>query len=789
MAMRSKIVSALGVIALAIAAVVAFAVPGVAHPMDGPTAVAIGPPDESQGPAAVTRLIFRQPRTLDELARELAGRTILQLRYTGDLGGVDQPGPAVDSGTAIENLRASTVRLHGVEPLVFFAIIGGALTEPQLSPLAGNLMEAQVFPADSDTVNLLAPGTTLRAAEATRLRESQLGRREAVLRAARRLAEPPPDTGVAPDIEHPWSPLSGTLRANDSIDIPDFPRTFLHRYRWESHSDLALFGDDFGYEHNLSTYNYNLPGPPEHRPSCPRGAYSNFWAGWADGYKWNSVRAGWNYPAESAPYWDWNDATDSCQKLDFTIGIGYPPRLEPTIEYFHWIAAPAGTEDSSEFDLSAQKLSNDCNDLGREPNSWCMGLEFNRPGSGSEPLIGASRAWRVPGCFEWTREQPPAQPSCTPPDPTPPDPPQPPPPPPPADRPPTANAGPDVNGQEGTPITLTGATYDPESTTPSTTWSYRATNDVDAGTECSFTDGNAAHTAITCTDDGIFEVTLTADDGVNEAVSDTAIVTVSNAAPTVTLTGPSTWQAFQAGTPVTAAVAFVDPGANDTHTCHINWDDGTTESFAATGGTCTSTSTFPIAGMYSLAITVTDDDGAAGNTSTLAIVFDPSAGFATAGGWLDSPPGGYPADPTAAGKARFTAQANYHGDIALTGNVQFGLHSALFELRSDTVEWMVITRDGKIAIKGTGHDQDGRPIGLVSYAHDGCTNTQNGTCGPGADQVRLVAWDLANGPTPESSPPIYDNQPGSSFDIDQTGLTPISAGAIHIHRTVSNAVA
>ncbi|KOX04340.1 hypothetical protein ADK66_26895, partial [Micromonospora sp. NRRL B-16802] len=62
---------------------------------------------------------------------------------------------------------------------------------------------------------------------------------------------------------------------------------------------------------------------------------------------------------------------------------------------------------------------------------------------------------------------------------------------------------------------------------PSTRWSYTAGSDVDAGATCAFEDAGTPVTTISCTDDGTFTVTLTADDGVNGAVSDSATVTLS----------------------------------------------------------------------------------------------------------------------------------------------------------------------------------------------------------------------------------------------------------------------
>ncbi|MGQ0775164.1 MAG: hypothetical protein ACT4NY_12215 [Pseudonocardiales bacterium] len=54
----------------------------------------------------VSKVVFATPQTLDELAAQLAGTTVLQLRYTGDVTGMSQPGPGSSAHEAIAELRA-----------------------------------------------------------------------------------------------------------------------------------------------------------------------------------------------------------------------------------------------------------------------------------------------------------------------------------------------------------------------------------------------------------------------------------------------------------------------------------------------------------------------------------------------------------------------------------------------------------------------------------------------------------------------------------------------------------
>jgi hypothetical protein len=329
---------------------------------------------------------------------------------------------------------------------------------------------------------------------------------------------------------------------------------------------------------------------------------------------------------------------------------------------------------------------------------------------------------------------------------------------------------------------LTGQAYDPETTTPSTAWSYRPVVGVDAGAACSFGDPTAAYTTITCTDDGIFEVTLAADDGVNAPARDIAVVAVSNVAPVLDLTEPSAWQVYRAGETVSLAGSFTDPGTNDTHTCDVGWDDGGTDRFKAVDHACARTHVFPHAGTYTLDITVTDDDGASDSANVMVIVYDPDGGFATAGGWLDSPSGSYPADPTAGGRLYLTAHGKYKSDVLLDAMLRVRVAEAGLDIHTDEVEWMVVTPDGKLAIKAAGETRDGRRLGMVFYGYDGCGDRVGEACQPGVDRMRVVVWDLADGAIPEVVPAVYDNRPGESFDVDEADPTSIGRGSVRIHQ-------
>jgi endonuclease/exonuclease/phosphatase family metal-dependent hydrolase len=347
----------------------------------------------------------------------------------------------------------------------------------------------------------------------------------------------------------------------------------------------------------------------------------------------------------------------------------------------------------------------------------------------------------------------------------------------PVDFPPNVDAGPSVFGVEGAPIALRGSASDRESR-PTLTWTYEPAGDVDPGTSCSFADPSAAQTSIVCNDDGVFTATLTARDGVNPPASDSTQVTVRNSAPKLSLTSPTPWQVFRVGTPVNLTAPFTDAG-QDAHTCMVNWDDGNgDEAYPASARSCDRAHTFPQAGMYTINVTVTDDDGGSDTEQVMIVVYDPDGGYPTAGGLLEVPPeivspaGALPSAPTSSGKAHFQMNPKYQpgdpGPAPSTGKVSFTFPDAGFSLDSTSLDWLVVAPGGKAAVKGVGTVNGTPGYGFVVYGYDE------------PDSFRLVVWPLANGFIPGGTL-AYDNVEGAGYDLDVADPQPISMGSISIH--------
>jgi hypothetical protein len=179
---------------------------------------------------------------------------------------------------------------------------------------------------------------------------------------------------------------------------------------------------------------------------------------------------------------------------------------------------------------------------------------------------------------------------------------------------------------------------------------------------------------------------------------------------------------------------------------------------------------FSEAGVHEVCVRATD---AAENTSTtecmLLAVYDPSAGFVTGAGWIDSPLGAYVAGPSLFGKARFAFIAKYQKGANLpSGNAQFVFQAGDVDFRSSSYDWLVVS-GARAQFKGIGTINGMGDYGFLLSAIDGQLNGGGGT-----DKFRIKIWDRTTGDAI-----VYDNKPGAS----DTGsdATELGGGVITIH--------
>ncbi len=247
-----------------------------------------------------------------------------------------------------------------------------------------------------------------------------------------------------------------------------------------------------------------------------------------------------------------------------------------------------------------------------------------------------------------------------------------------------------------------------------------------------------------------------------------------NQAPVVTITAPASGAIFAVGTPVNFTGTFAD-NAGDTHTAQWMFDNlaqaGTVDEI---NGTVTATHVFATAGVYQVKLTVTDQLGASGTADTvgglpaMVVIYDPSGGWVTGGGWINSSAGAYAANPSLTGKASFGFVSKYeHGAHVPTGQTEFQFKTGNLNFHSTSYDWLVVA-GARAQYKGSGRINGAVDYAFMLTAIDGQING-----GGGQDKFRIKIWSKDNGGV------IYDNQMGGG-DADNP-TTALGGGSIVIH--------
>ncbi len=218
-----------------------------------------------------------------------------------------------------------------------------------------------------------------------------------------------------------------------------------------------------------------------------------------------------------------------------------------------------------------------------------------------------------------------------------------------------ADAGGPYEVVEGGSVTLNGA-----GSTGATTFSW------DVGL-LGVDDAASATPTVTAAgfDDGATLVSLEVGDGDGTFHTATAAVTIVNAPPVVTMNPLPSVTA--PGTPVAISATLTDAGVLDTHTVSIDWGDGSACDGSA-GSECSITSangngnvtgvhTYVGPGIYSIVVTVADDDGGTGATAAASVSVGSAVQTAqTAATWATTNPWPLP-DPIVIGGVAYTRAA------------------------------------------------------------------------------------------------------------------------------------
>jgi hypothetical protein len=277
---------------------------------------------------------------------------------------------------------------------------------------------------------------------------------------------------------------------------------------------------------------------------------------------------------------------------------------------------------------------------------------------------------------------------------------------------------------------------------------------------------------------GVYTITWTATDNSPGGATRTAVTVLTvistNQSPVVTISSPASGAVFAVGTPVAFTGSFTDD-AGDTHTATWSFDAINTPGTVNEGtGAVTASYTFTNPGVYAISLTVTDNHGNSGTAATvgefaaMVVIYDPSAGFVTGGGWINSPAGAYPANPNLIGKANFGFVSKYKKGASIpTGETEFAFNAADMSFHSSVYEWLVIA-GAKAQYKGSGAINGAGDYRFMLTAIDGQISG-----GGGIDKFRMKIWDNSSGVI------VYDNQIGASDGANP--VTALGGGTVVIH--------
>ncbi len=201
----------------------------------------------------------------------------------------------------------------------------------------------------------------------------------------------------------------------------------------------------------------------------------------------------------------------------------------------------------------------------------------------------------------------------------------------------------------------------------------------------------------------------------------------------------------------------------------LSWGDGTSPDTRVGAGSIDATHLYQAAGVYTLTCRISDGTGGTDTEEyRYIVVYDPSGGFVTGGGWITSPAGAYAADPTLTGKATFGFVSKYlKGANVPTGSTEFQFQAGDLNFHSSAYQWLVVA-GARAQYKGTGTINGDGEYGFMLTATDG-----QATGGGGVDRFRMKIWVKSSGDI------VYDNQMG---DGDDASPAMAIAGSIVIHR-------
>jgi len=218
--------------------------------------------------------------------------------------------------------------------------------------------------------------------------------------------------------------------------------------------------------------------------------------------------------------------------------------------------------------------------------------------------------------------------------------------------------------------------------------------------------------------------------------------------------------AINTGSSLSATVSDATTGGSNVGSAAFSINGGTPSQMLLTPGAAVTTQAsaslapFSQSNVYNVCVHGTDAPGNTGADSCILLpVYDPSGGFVTGGGQINSPAGADLLNPAAAGKATFGFVSKYlPGRNTPSGNLEFQFKDGNLDFKSTSMDWLVVTGEPRAKFHGIGTVNG---TNVCNFEVDAWAGSFTGnadafglkitSCSNGGDRYSLPATALTHG--------------------------------------------